>query len=80
MRKTNFRRVNVLLIALFISLLAAPFALAQTAGSELSQAEINRIVAAFTAKEAQFRQALTLVFLQTRRRYSEPRHGWPGDR
>lgn len=59
MRKTNFRRVLVLLIALFISLLAAPFASAQTAG-ELSQADINRIVAAFTAKEAQFRQALTL--------------------
>ncbi|MGI8919723.1 MAG: hypothetical protein ACR2H6_14110 [Pyrinomonadaceae bacterium] len=60
MRKTNFRRVFVLLIALFTSILAAPFALAQTAGGELSQAEINRIVAAFTAKEAQFRQALTL--------------------
>ena len=60
MRKTNSRRVAVLLITLFVSLLAAPFALAQTAGGELSQAEISRIVAAFTAKEAQFRKALTL--------------------
>lgn len=60
MRKTNSQRVAVLLITLFVSLLAAPFALAQTAGGELSQAEINRIVAAFTTKEAQFRQALTL--------------------
>src|SRR5687768_3103176 len=60
MRKTNFRRPAVLLITLFISLLAAPFALAQTAGGELSQTEINRIVAAFTAKEVQFRHALTL--------------------
>ena len=60
MRKTNFRRPAVLLITLFISLLAAPFALAQTAGGELSQTDINRIVAAFTAKEAQFRKALTL--------------------
>jgi hypothetical protein len=60
MRKTNFRRPAVLLITLFISLLAAPFALAQTAGGELSQTDINRIVAAFTAKEVQFRQALTL--------------------
>ncbi len=60
MRKTSFGRVFVLLIALFTSVLAAPFALAQTAAGELSQGEINRIVAAFTAKEAQFRQALTL--------------------
>src|SRR5688572_2121015 len=60
MRKTNFRRVSLLLIALFISLSAAPSALAQTAGSDLSQADINRIIAAFTAKEAQFRQALTV--------------------
>lgn len=59
MRKTNFRQLAVLLITLFISLLAAPFALAQTAGGELSQADIHRIIAAFTAKEAQFRQALT---------------------
>lgn len=58
MRKTNFRRLTVLLIALSISLLAAPFALAQASGSDLSQAEIDRIVAAFTAKETQFRQAL----------------------
>jgi hypothetical protein len=60
MRKLNFRRVAVLLIALSISLLAAPFALAQTSGTELSQADINRIIAAFTAKETQFRQALNL--------------------
>ena len=60
MRKTNFRRVLVLPITLFISLLAAPFALAQTAGGEMSQEDIKRIVAAFTAKEAQFRQALTV--------------------
>lgn len=59
MRKTNFRQLAVLLITLFISLLAAPFALAQTAGGELSQADIHRIIAAFTVKEAQFRQALT---------------------
>ena len=58
MRKMTFRRVAVLLIALSISLLAAPFGLAQTSGSDLSQADINRIIAAFTAKEVQFRQAL----------------------
>lgn len=58
MRKMNFRRVAVLLIALSISLLTAPFGLAQTSGSDLSQADINRIIAAFTAKEVQFRQAL----------------------
>lgn len=59
MRKTNFRRVAVLLTALSISLLAAPFVLAQQAsGGELSPAEINKIIAAFTAKEIQFRQAL----------------------
>jgi hypothetical protein len=60
MRKLNFRRVAVLLIALSISLLAAPLALAQTSGSELSQADITRIIAAFTAKETQFRQALNI--------------------
>ncbi|HET6669703.1 MAG TPA: hypothetical protein VFH15_05675 [Pyrinomonadaceae bacterium] len=55
----NFRRVAVLVTALSILVLAAPLALAQqNSGGELSQAEINRIVAAFTAKEAQFRQAL----------------------
>lgn len=59
MLKTNFRRVAVLVTALSISLLAAPFVLAQQAsGGELSPAEANRIIAAFTAKEAQFRQAL----------------------
>ena len=58
MRKMNFRTVAVLLIALSISLLAAPSGLAQTSGGELSQADINRIIAAFTAKEVQFRQAL----------------------
>lgn len=59
MRTMNFQRVAVLLTALSILVLVAPLALAQqTSGGELSQAEINRIVAAFTAKEAQFRQAL----------------------
>jgi hypothetical protein len=59
MRKKNFRRVAVLLTALSISLLTAPFVLAQQAsGGELSPTEINRIIAAFTAKEIQFRQAL----------------------
>ena len=60
MRKTNFRQAAVLLIALFVSLLAVPLGLAQTAGGELSQADINRMIATFTAKEVQFRQALTL--------------------
>ncbi|MDQ3473000.1 MAG: hypothetical protein M3447_04605 [Acidobacteriota bacterium] len=60
MQKTNLRRVVVPLIALFISLLAAPFALPQAAAGEMSQADINRVVATFTAKEQQFRQALTL--------------------
>jgi muconolactone delta-isomerase len=59
MRKTNFRRVAVLVMALSISPLVAPFALAQqNSGGEPSQAEINRIIAAFTVKETQFRQAL----------------------
>ena len=58
MRKMKVRRVAVLLIVLSISLLAAPFGLAQTSGSDLSQADISRIIAAFTAKEVQFRQAL----------------------
>ena len=46
-------------MALALFVLAAPLALAQdSSGGNLSQAEINRIVAAFTSKEAQFRQAL----------------------
>lgn len=55
----NVRRVSVAAMALALFVLAAPLALAQdTSGGNLSQAEINRIIAAFTSKEAQFRQAL----------------------
>lgn len=56
------RQMNLLKAALFhlifsIFLTVAPSGLAQ-GGDNLSQAEINKIVAAFTAKETQFRQAL----------------------
>ena len=55
----NLRRARVAAIALTLFVLSAPLALAQdTSGGSLSQAEINRIIAAFTSKEAQFRQAL----------------------
>ena len=55
----NLRSVSVAAMALALCVLAAPLALAQdTSGGNLSQAEINRIIAAFTSKEAQFRQAL----------------------
>ena len=55
----NLRRVSVAAMALALCVMAAPLALAQdTSGGNLSQAEINRIIAAFTSKEAQFRQAL----------------------
>jgi len=55
----NLRTVSGAAMALALFVLAAPLAVAQdTSGGNLSQAEINRIVAAFTSKEAQFRQAL----------------------
>jgi hypothetical protein len=53
------RRARLAAIALILFVLSAPLAVAQdTSGGGLSQAEINRIIAAFTSKEAQFRQAL----------------------
>jgi len=55
----SLRTVSGAAMALALFVLAAPLAVAQdTSGGNLSQAEINRIVAAFTSKEAQFRQAL----------------------
>jgi hypothetical protein len=64
----SLRTVSGAAMALALFVLAAPLAVAQdTSGGNLSQAEINRIVAAFTSKEAQFRQALN-------------QYGWSGDR
>lgn len=62
MRKTNSLKVALLLLVFSISLLAGPlvFGQAGSAGDKPSQAEIDKIVAAFTAKETQFRQALNL--------------------
>lgn len=55
----NLQRLRVAALALALFVLAAPQTSAQdTSGGNLSQAEINRIIAAFTSKEAQFRQAL----------------------
>ena len=57
MKKLLSGKVNAALVTL-AALFLAPVALAQESGANLSQAEINRIIAAFTAKEVQFRQAL----------------------
>lgn len=55
----SLNRIAVLLIVLGIFAFGAPLADAQeTSRSNLSQAEIDRIVAAFTAKEREFRHAL----------------------
>ena len=54
-------RITVLVIALAIFAGSAPlasFGQQTSSSSNLSQAEIDRIIAAFTAKEVQFRQAL----------------------
>jgi muconolactone delta-isomerase len=58
MRKVMIRIPSVLLLTFAVFLLVTPFAIAQETGENLSQAEINKIIAAFTAKEVQFRQAL----------------------
>ena len=58
MRKAMIRIPGVLLLTFAAFLLITPFAIAQETGANLSQAEINKIIAAFTAKEVQFRQAL----------------------
>jgi muconolactone delta-isomerase len=58
MRKVMFRISSVLLLTFAAFLLVTPFAIAQETGANLTQAEINKIIAAFTAKEVQFRQAL----------------------
>lgn len=58
MRKVMIRIPRVLLLTFAAFLLVTPFAIAQETGANLSQAEINKIIAAFTAKEVQFRQAL----------------------
>ncbi|HKR59743.1 MAG TPA: hypothetical protein VJS64_08400 [Pyrinomonadaceae bacterium] len=58
MRKMMIRRLSALLMTLAALFLTAPLALAQETGANLSQTEINRIIASFTAKEVQFRQAL----------------------
>lgn len=60
MMKKMELRISVLIVALAMLALSAPLAFAQQASSSSnpSQAEIDRIIAAFTAKEVQFRQAL----------------------
>lgn len=62
MRKTIFSKLAAPLLVLAIFLLAAPAGFAQggSAGSNLTQADIDKIIAAFTAKETQFRQALNV--------------------
>ena len=53
------RSFRVLLVILAISILAASsFAQEKAASANLSQAEIDKIIAAFTAREREFRQAL----------------------
>lgn len=61
MPKVGLQNARVLLILVALSLLAVPFAGAQqsSTGSTPSQAEIDKIIAAFTSKEVQFRRALT---------------------
>lgn len=60
MPTTNF--LKVFLLVLVISFVGTPFVVAQggPTGDQLSQAEIDRIIAAFTTKEIQFRQALNM--------------------
>jgi len=60
MRQTRSLKIALFFVISSVFLAVAPFGLSQgqPGGDTLSQAEINRIVAAFTAKETQFRQAL----------------------
>lgn len=62
MKNLLFTKIFVLFLLSFISLIAVPTAGAQTAASDgnLSQAEIDRIIRTFAAKETQFRKALNL--------------------
>jgi hypothetical protein len=60
MRQTRSLKIALffLISLVFLAVASRGFAQSQPGGDNLSQAEINRIVAAFTAKETQFRQAL----------------------
>jgi len=59
MKRLLLRSGGIATLTLVLFAWAAPLASAQDAsGSNLNQAEINRIIVAFTSKEAQFRQAL----------------------
>ncbi|HKY30162.1 MAG TPA: hypothetical protein VJM12_19690 [Pyrinomonadaceae bacterium] len=62
MKNVFFTKIFVLVLLSVISLIAVPTAGAQTAASDgsLSQAEIDRIIRTFAAKETQFRKALNL--------------------
>lgn len=60
MQRVSIQKVRVYLVLVVLSLMAVSFAGAQQSatGSNMSQAEIDRIIATFTRKEVQFRQAL----------------------
>lgn len=60
MHRVSIQTGRVVLILFALSLLAVPFAGAQqsSTGAAPSQAEIDKIIATFTRKEVQFRQAL----------------------
>lgn len=62
MKNFFFTKIFVLVLLSVISLIAVPTAGAQTAANDgsLSQAEIDRIIRTFAAKETQFRKALNL--------------------
>ena len=59
MKNAMFRKViSTLVLILLVSVVSASKLAAQTDGGALSQADIDRIISKFTAKEAQFRRAL----------------------
>src|SRR5690242_2155276 len=59
MKNAMFRKVLfTLVLILLVSVVSASKLAAQTDGGALSQAEIDRIITKFTAKEAEFRRAL----------------------
>lgn len=62
MKNFIFTKIFVLVLVSVINLIAVPTGAGQTAASDgtLSQAEIDRIIRAFAAKETQFRKALNL--------------------
>ena len=61
MQRVGLQNVRALLVLAALSLMVVSFAGAQqsSSGTNMSQAEIDKIIATFTGKEVQFRQALT---------------------